>query len=106
MLSSMMASDNPIVLDYEPVTTRERITALKHKLPGYIRTYFVSLFPIFQWITRYKTSVSHTRGQLCECKNLINATKYAVVITGHDRRYYSWNGAGTTRHRLRKDCKP
>ncbi|ORZ03338.1 sulfate transporter family-domain-containing protein [Syncephalastrum racemosum] len=52
----MIESNNPIVLDYEPVTTRERIAALKRRLPSYIRTYLLSFFPIFQWITRYRTS--------------------------------------------------
>ncbi|KAI8138227.1 sulfate transporter family-domain-containing protein [Fennellomyces sp. T-0311] len=47
---------NSIVLDYEPITLKARTDKFKLHWAQHVRSYILSFFPIFQWITRYNTS--------------------------------------------------
>ncbi|KAI9033722.1 sulfate transporter family-domain-containing protein [Phycomyces nitens] len=44
---------NPIVIDYDEESYKSQIKTFAHKVPGYTKNYFVSMFPIITWIHRY-----------------------------------------------------
>lgn len=53
-----MREEGSIVIDYETVPTKQKIKHFFSQLPKFFRSYFASIFPIFQWIHRYNLSVS------------------------------------------------
>lgn len=54
----MITSANPVFIDYAPLTHKEYIKDKIYSFPGGLKQYLFGLFPIFQWIHRYKFSVS------------------------------------------------
>ncbi|KAI7847778.1 sulfate transporter family-domain-containing protein [Circinella umbellata] len=51
-----MNSSSVVVLDYEPVTFKNKTDKFKQNWGRYLSSYIFGFFPILQWITRYNTS--------------------------------------------------
>lgn len=45
--------NSPILLDYEPISYKNEVVKFFHKIPPYLKHYFIGLIPVIQWIYRY-----------------------------------------------------
>lgn len=57
-IEGMNTSKERIVIDYAPLTLRQKLQIALHQLPKSIVNYLTDLLPIIQWIHHYNTSVS------------------------------------------------
>ncbi|KAG2215432.1 hypothetical protein INT46_001395 [Mucor plumbeus] len=57
----MISASNPVLINYAPLTFKQKFRKNLYHFPKQFKTFVVGLFPIIQWIHRYNLSVSNYR---------------------------------------------
>ena len=101
----MISASNPVLINYAPLTFKQKFRKNLYHFPKQFKTFVVGLFPIIQWIHRYNLSVSNYRivYMLIQLFTLLifNIVASSRCYCG----YYSGYVNCATRNSVCKDCK-
>lgn len=88
-----MPTADSIIIDYEMVNYRRETQEFFHKLPGFLKDYFIGLLPIATWIHRYNLQVRYIARFFLTLREIVI---HLCILVAYSRPY-RWYNSGYRR---------